>query len=402
MQYTKLKKKPVQGFTIIELSVAALISLSVLGTALGMMVEQRRWILGDQTRQTANDSLRLTADLIGQDIKSAGELLVSDTFLPGISVIPGSTATAPDTLVVQRLLTAGSLSVCQNIGAGTSSIDVAVVNGTINGTSYGAPVPNCTYSPSNPTATSLSISSSLTPWQSIRTASNGSVAWAYIYQPPVVTATSTTPGYGEFFQYSGEATGSCSVTSFTGPPTTRTCSKIQRVGSTWKYGYNYNPAGPASDPTQPRIYFLEERRYSTIADPNTPNSYTLQLTINRQTPLRIANNIKNFQVWAKVPKDYTSQSSWGCAAGGSDSTAPNPQYPTQWYCTAFNLNLTSTFTNPILREQYIRDWQELQGIRVTLSEINPSTDLLKVDTSQTNNSLSLSSEFFPRNVLSKS
>jgi hypothetical protein len=414
MIHTMLKTRSTKGFTLVELTVAAAVSLTVLGTSLGIITELRRGMLGDRTRITANDNLRQASDFIGQDIKQAGERLESNTQLPGISIIPGA-AGAPSTLVIQRQLVSAPLPVCQNISAGgvstgTSTIDVSVPFNTINGTSYGSRIANCPYSSTASATTPPPLTSNLKNiWQDYRLKNNRDPVWAYIYQPPNPTA--GVVGHGEFFQYSGETTGSCVSTSFPTPPSRRTCNQVQRVGSNWQYNYTYNPTGPASDPTQPQLYLLEERRYSTIPDPATPNAYILQLTVNRQTPLRIANNLSDFQVWAKVPSNYvidpatpsnpTRWGNWGCGAGGSVATAPNPTSPTQWYCTAFNIDLANTYSESILRQQYLKDWQDLQGVRITLSGINPNSQLLKVDTASANNILKLSSEFFPRNVLSK-
>ena len=409
MIHTTLKTRSAKGFTLLELIVAAAVSLTVLGISLGIITELRRGMLGDRARITANDNLRQASDFIGQDIKQAGERLESNTQLPGISVIPGA-ADAPSTLLIQRQLVSAPMPVCQNISAGgantgTSTIDVSVPFGTINGNNYGSGIANCPYS-SLTQATPPPLTSNLKNiWQDYRLKNNSDPVWAYIYQPPNPTA--GVVGHGEFFQYSGETTGSCSVsTSFPTPPSSRTCNQIQRVGSNWQYNYTYNPAGSVNDSTQPQLYLLEERKYNTTPDPATPNAYILQLTVNRKAPIRIANNLSNFQVWAKVPTSYSSApysapTNWGCAASGSAATAPNPTVATQWYCTAFNVDLANTYSEPIFRQQYLKDWQDLQGVRVTLTGINPNSQLLKVDTASANNILKLSSEFFPRNVLSK-
>jgi hypothetical protein len=211
---------------------------------------------------------------------------------------------------------------------------------------------------------------------------------------------------GEFFVYSYESTGSC-VTTFTGV-TSPQCQKIYRAdGKPWQYSYNYTPGYscatstcPALPAKQPQIYILEERQYSAIPDttntnPNI-NPYVLQLTINRQTnkTLRIANQLQSFQAWAKVPASYSSRSgyNWGCSQGGA--TGPNATMPSQWYCNSFNINASNL---PI----FDNNWQTLQGIRINLTGINPNPQLLN-DPNAANSLLSLSSEFFPRNISSTS
>ena len=432
INFSSLKIERNKGFTLLELVVASAVALTILGISLGMLSEQRRWVLGDQTRASANDNLRLASDLIGQDIKQAGERLEANAQLSGISIIAGTTG-APSTLILQRQLLQETLPVCQNIGVGTTSttIDVSVLNGTIGGTDYGPAVANCTYSYSAPTGgelssalTTLQPTSNLRSWRTFRCtqnspatsgtdpcASTGSTtAWAYIYQQD-----SPSLGHGEFFQYSTEERGNClGSTAFATPPSPRTCQKIRRAGSTgWKYSYTYNPNAAANDTSQPRLYLLEERRYSVELDTSTTRAddYILKLSINQQAENRIANQISNFQVWAKVPSSYnaapySAPASWGCAAGGSASTAPNPSLPNQWYCADFN-NIVNS--DPFLRAQYIKDWQELQGVRVSITGL--LTDQQKgaltqqqqqqLDPTNPNSALKLTSEFFPRNVASK-
>lgn len=424
MIFTASKNRNVEGFSILELIVASSVALTILGVSLGMLSEQRRWVLGDQTRATANDGLRLASDLIGQDIKQAGERLESDTILPGISIIPGASAGLPSTLVLQRQLLTEKLPVCQTISANSTSstIDVAVITAPT--------VANCVYSYSAPpggelstTLTTLQPEDDLRSFRTFRctqdgpaanntdpcTLTNGATAWAYIHDPKT--------NLGEFFRYSIEERGSClSSTAFL-PAAARICQKIRRADSKpWKYTYTYTPTNP-NDPdslanplrapaAQPQIYLLEERRYFLEPDTDTSRTddYVLKLSVNRQDPKRIANQISNFQAWSKVPAAYTSvpfsaPGNWGCGAGGSAPTAPNPTVPTQWYCTGFNVNITET--DPVKRLQYLKDWQDLQGVRMTIAGINPNEQLLKVDTTSTNNALKLTSEFFPRNVASR-
>lgn len=403
-----LFKKDVQGFTLLELIVASTVSLTILSIALGMLSEQRRWMIGDRTRAVANDGLRIALDLIGQDIKQAGERLElgkgSLGNFPVISIIPGASAAQPSTLVLQRRLLPESLPVCQSIvkETGTVTIDVAVRTGSTVANCEFSHIPPAGGEPSTALST-LQPTGNVRLWREFRctqdgssasstadpctTTTSGATAWAYIYDP--VTK------LGEFFQYSTEENGTCASFS------SRTCQRLRRIGSTWKYSYPLNTANP------PRLYLLEERRYSLAPDNDTSRTddHILQLSINRQPPKRIANQIRDFRVWAKVPTSYTSNpfnapTSWGCGASGSNAaTSPNPDSPNQWYCTTFNFN--GTPINPDLQLTTDQNWQNLQGIRITLTGINPNEQAYKVDETLPNNPLKLSSEFLPRNVTSK-
>jgi hypothetical protein len=408
---SKTKTQTTGGFTLLELVVASAVALTILGVSLGVLSQQRQIVLGDRTRASANDGLRLASDLIGQDIKQAGERLDSDIFQPGISIIPGANAAAPKTLVLQRQLLTEKLPVCQTITQGSSnaSVDISVVNGSA--------INNCKYSYTVPTGGEVVGSPlvALKPTDNLRSlrtyrctldgpASAGAdpctrttntaaciqmggsntdneCSWAYIYDPKV--------NQGEFFLYSYEDQGTC--TSGTGfPAPARTCQRIWRAdGLPWQNSYVYDSTG--SPGNQPQIYIFEERRYSLSADPNNVGSFFLQLSVNRQTPINIANQISNFQAWGKVPASYNSPSNWGCSLGGS--TGPNPDMPNQWYCSGFNID---TLKVP----KYINDWQELQGVRISLTGVNPNPQLLNSTTSN-GSILNLTSEFFPRNVTSR-
>ncbi len=416
MRLLKTQVYTTNGFTLIELLVASAVALTVLSIALGVMSEQRRWTLTNSARANANDNLRLVSDLIGQDIKQAGERLDQNTEMPGVSIIPGATAAAPDTLVLQRQVISQTLPVCQNIAAGSSntSVDVSLITPST--------VTNCLYSdgvlPANEPSASLQA---LKPTDNLRafrtyrcsldTVGSASVdpcarttntascqqtggsdqecGWAYIDDP--------VNHRGEFFLYSYEDSGNC-VTAFTGVSNPQ-CQKLYRAdGKPWQFSYTYTPTTPLA--SQPKIYILEERQYNAVPDTSNTNPninpYILQLTINRQTPpLRIANQIQNFSAWAKVPASYnTGTYSWGCAQGGS--TGPNPTIPSLWYCTSFNVTAANA-------PQYINDWQTLQGVRINLTGINSNTNLLNDPNALNNNSLlSLSSESFPRNIVSNS
>jgi prepilin-type N-terminal cleavage/methylation domain-containing protein len=417
MRFSKNKIAAIRGFTLLELVVASAVSLTILSVALGVLSEQRRWILGNSTRANSNDSLRLISDLVGQDIKQAGERLDQNTTIPGITIIPGATATDPDTLILHRQLISQILPVCQNIAAGSSntSIDVSLV--TLSS------VTNCTYSyPSSPaptepspTLTALKPTDSLRAFRNYRCTLDGYASnattdpcarsvntascqqtggtdqecgWAYIDDP--------VNRRGEFFVYSYENSGNC-VTTFTGI-TNPQCQKIYRAdGKSWQYSYAYTPTTLRTN--QPQIYILEERKYSTATDPSNvstdnPKAYFLQLSINRLPAQNIANQISNFQVWGKVASTFVTPTgfSWGCAQGGA--SGPNPTMPSQWYCSSFNVTGTNA-------SQFLADWQTLQGVRINLTGIKPNQQLLS-DPNSANSLLSLSSEFFPRNINSNS
>ena len=364
-------QRHLRGFTMIELLVASVVASLVLSAALGLVGQQRRQLLGDRARAEANGSMRLALDLVGTDIKQAGERLDGNLQLPAISVINGA-SNAPDRLVLQRKLIAEVLPVCQTVSGSQSSIDVAVVpnpgdTGIANcGFSNGQSPKNAAESPElsdtvrafrefrceqDENAAGLSGCTRPTATTSSCAQTGGTdreCAWAYIYDP--------VSQQGEFFLYSAETSGSC--TSITG----RTCLKLNRANSgSWQRTYTYSQSMAAAD--QPRIYVLEERDYRLTLDTTTSRTddYALELRVNRQTPLRMLNQLADFQIRAKTG-------------------------PTTWLDT-FNPNLT-----------YQTNWQTIRALEVKVKSVNPNAAVAKLSDSN----LTLSSQFYPRNAASQS
>jgi prepilin-type N-terminal cleavage/methylation domain-containing protein len=355
------------GFTLIELTIATVIATVILSASLGLLTEQRRQILGDRTRASINDNLRIATDLIATDIKQAGERLESDTELPGVSIIDGG-GTVPDQLILQRQLLSEKLPVCQDIAAGTGNrtIDISVTTGGTD--------PNCVYSYSatsepSTTLTALSPTDNLRALRKYRCEQDIPAAvntdpcartvsattdcqqlggtdkecvWAYIHDP--------VNNRGEFFLYSFEESATCTSATFSG----RTCQQLKRAdSSSWLYSYRYID--------RPQIYIAEERAYSLSPDTDTPatNDYVLNLSINQQPVQRMVNQLTDFQVRGKL------------STGMVDSFNPN--------------------------KYFVTDWQDLQAIQITLSTLNPSPQTINLS----NSNLSLTSQFLPRNVASR-
>lgn len=390
-QSSFFRNQTISGFTLLELTVASVVSLTILSLSMGMMTEQRRQILGDRTRAGVNDNLRIASDLIGFDIKQAGERLESDTELPGISIIAGDSAAVPptrDRLILQRQLLSEKLTACQTISAGaggTTSIDVSVIPTATPGSGIDA----CPYSYTSPsggepstTLTTLKPTENLRAWRTYRCeqgvpfagitdpcARAGAIpaspatsncrqlggtddecSWAYIRDP--------INDRGEFFLYSFESSGTCSYSTYSA----RTCQKIHRAdGSTWQNTYTYDPTKSKAE--QPQLYFLEQREYRLTPDTDTSRTddYVLELLINGQPATRIANQFTNFQARASLSSGLASN---------------------------FNQYL-----------KFDTDWQNLQGVQITFTSINPNADLLKDNS--TSSFLTLTSQFLPRNTLSQ-
>ena len=348
-----------KGFTLIELIVSSLIASVVLLASLSLITQQREAFLTDQRDTQISQNLRAAMDLIGTDIKQAGERLDSKSELPGISLVQG-TAGGPDTLRLQRRLIALDLNVCEDVTGGDETITVAI-NAVDN-------ADDCAFSDIGPdtdgnpgTNDPDGLTDNLNAFQDFRCEADGvdscsrtdapeigncddECVWAYIYDP--------VEDQGEFFQYSFE--------EFVAGTPAR--NQIHR-GDAGTFQYDYQAEN------QPRIFLLEEREYSLDEDG------VLFLRINRQdgddSRLRLVNQIDDFQVEIDHPN----------LSEGDE----------------FNPDLSPQTSSPPLWD----DWQAIEHIQVSFITADPATsDLIGGNDPDDEEKRSLSSRFFPRNVLS--
>ena len=347
-----------KGFTLLELSVTSVVASTVLLASLGLVNEQRAQFLRDQARIQASQNLRATMDIIGTDIKQAGERLVEKPELPVISVIDG-VGNAPDTLVVQRRLLALDLSVCDDVGGADITVTVAIDAADDDN--------DCAFEDLGPdldgdldTPDPDAFTDNLNDFQNYRceqddvdgcgrdAAPNAGncdqeCVGAYIYDP--------IDDEGEFFLYSFEDNDDSGGTNV---------NRIYRGDDgSWQYIYEADH--------EPRIYILEERRYSLGADG------VLSLTINRQDatgqPLRLVSQLEDFQIQIETTNDL------------------NP-------LTSFN----PTYLTPRSGEDFPAwdAWREIRNIQVNLQAAQDADSLIQTPVERRQ----LTSEFFPRNVLS--
>lgn len=171
------------GFSLVELLVAMVVASIVLAGALTITLSSREIYEADQGRTDVNQNLRIALDLVGVDLRQAGERLPAD--FPALEIIDGADG-SPDTLVVRRNLLSTVLPVCEQIDAGSTSDEVRVVDTGSTPPQGCDPVPddNGDGWPDN-----------IEAWRTYRDAQGGSIL-AYVYNP--------VSRLGEFFLYDGE------------------------------------------------------------------------------------------------------------------------------------------------------------------------------------------------------
>jgi type IV pilus assembly protein PilW len=346
--------------------VSSVVAVAILAASLGAINQQRRSFLSDRDRINTNDNLRVAMNLIGSDIKQAGERLeqANDKLeFPVVQVIDGIPTNPPDRIIVQRKLMAEALTICSNVSPASTFIEVADAKA---GADCSSATPRAITALPNVSRwqTERCEQDSLEGCQSPLNATNciqtgGSkreCMWGYIYDP--------LNRRGEFLLIYGEEESACATVSG------QRCWRLNLVGSGVKARqFNFTPI-PGNLATQPKLYVLDQREYRLSADLGTtrPDDRVLELIVNDQdqNPQRLANLIADMQI--RVRTGVGATSTW-------------------------NTSFIPTIISP--NPNRTPDWQSIQGIEVALRSLNPS------DNSQLSNAqLTLTSQFFPRNVQS--
>lgn len=245
--YTQLKqymRSSNRGFTIIELMVVFLLGSIILAMSVQLATSSQRSYRNDLVRTRLNQNLRSALDLVGIDVREAGENLTS--IFPAVEIINGADG-APDQLVLRRNTLDEVLNICVALNNGNSGNQVQFALA-------GSIAPGCIYD---------NQTNSFTSWQAHRIAQGGTVK-AFVYN-----STSRT---GQFVDYVGE------------------------TDSGTEYFINLDPAVTWSADYQvgaSAVYMIEEWRYSLNAD-------YLQLAVDgdNANPFNIAFGISNMQIRA--------------------------------------------------------------------------------------------------------
>ncbi len=366
------------GITMVELLISMFIASIVVGLAFTVMLFDRKLYAQDQVRTTVNQNLRSAMDMIGPDIKQAGERLPAN--FPAIEL---NTVSGQQVLTIRRSLSSTALPVCQPT-TGTAPALTAGSNTQVIVVSYyisAALGPNQNCKVVGASTTQLNWPGNLIEWQNIRcgpTAAPGCIgkATAYIYNSAPLPA--GTPPYGESFYYDNEGylqAPTSAITTPTAAPPLAYGYAIHKATATPTWQKNYDsslnngcPSDSVNLNTNCFVYLMEERQYTLIPDPSNAGKYILQLTINPSTDnlqYKLVNNMSklNFQVWVK--NVATSQ---------------------------------TTFNNPT------DQWRNIKSIQVSLTAIDPSAPVPSPSPNYVgvrDDYLVLTSKFYPRNALSQ-
>ncbi|MEL4898059.1 hypothetical protein [Crocosphaera sp. Alani8] len=298
-KYTKFKQhlpgldKSNKGVTLGELLAGSLVSLVIINLGFMGFSWSRQMYLQDQQASDVNQTLRSVFEIVGTDIKQAGEGFAEDPNFPSIVVSQDDDDNSE--IRIRRSLLTSSLPVCGQVAVGTSDA-VTVVDDT-------GSVAGCDVIDDD----NNGWPDVLETWRDYRT-SNGATIRAFIYNGF---------GTGEFFDYNGEETFDTGNSTVTPSPGIVASASISASGHTWQNTYEANGSS--------RIYLIEERRYR-LNDDNE-----LELIIDDEQTSRVVGNLESFEIITHVQQDLSVNSSatYTCTVippnnGDCDSNLPNP------------------------------------------------------------------------------
>ena len=212
------------GFTLVEVLVALVIGMIVVGSALALTLSSRQIYELDEARTSVNQNLRNALTVIGADVREAGERLPTSAgnVFPAVEIVAGSEGTE---LVVRRNRLGVQPTLCTAVSGSSATLVIGKANSP--------PYPECNTGNST---VRTSLKAQLSSWRTYREAQPNNKARAYLYNP--------TSKLGEFFTYESE-----NLNGFS----------LSRASGNWSNTYDTPSGTPAEG--QPRLYLLEERRY---------------------------------------------------------------------------------------------------------------------------------------------
>ncbi|MCI5066489.1 type II secretion system GspH family protein [bacterium] len=239
-----------QGYTLLELTVAVGLSLVVGAIALTNFQGTQRMVRYDTERTSLNQNLRSGLDILGMNVRLAGENLPG--FFPAILVTDNG---ATDTFTIRRSILDENLVGCQDINAGTFS---PIIFGDSSSTEA-----QCSLSNKNEV---------LTAWAGSRV-TQGGVGLGYIYERAA--------DVGEWFEWDSETSNANMMF-------------ITPINNAWINSYGANQAF---------AYVLEEWRFSL-------NGNTLQMVVDNDVanPINIVNGLTEFNVTIELSDGTTVDS----------------------------------------------------------------------------------------------
>ena len=262
---SSMSRSKTGGFTLIELLISMAVGMVIIGSAFALVMANRQLLAADQERTNVNQNLRSALDILGADVRVAGERL-------GSSGVPAIAVRGGNELILRRAVLEQILPVCNQSNWFNKALLVS------RNSNWPAPAnnPECNVDAAR-NKNANPMPDDLEAWEEYR--DDGQVK-AYIY--------SRTRDYGEFFDYVEE--------------------------EDTNYGYaiwsseNWNNIYRMTE--QSSLYLLEERRYRVT------DEGVLEIVVNddANNPQRIVNGLDTFSITA-VLADGSERTDFGVDAG---------------------------------------------------------------------------------------
>ncbi len=384
-----------KGFTLIELIVGLLIFSIVGGLAMNALVQSSNSF--SQDKQTIDSSQNLSAvlEIIGNDIRQAGELINDGSFpVVTISNPSSSTSTGPSTITIRKAL-APTLTLCQSSVTPSSSVTSLVVSDDTQTTDTSC-IPGTlstnTLSLSTSGLTTTALGTPVSLPSALMTARN------YRCQqddPTVVYSNfsntdfclSTQPNSSEKVRAAmSDSSGNIWTFDYTNETTTTVSSKNK---------YSISISNPSTAPStiynqDTPIYLIEERVY-------TLNGNNLTLQINGGATQTLLTGISSFVVSARVYGDTTTKAPDAIDPSSTIAGTTNV-LPLARRCDSSIAYYICNFKTSAYPSD---NWKTLQGIKVKLQAAYNSAGKSTTPSQTDLDKLTATAEYFPRNVLSK-
>ncbi len=429
-----------KGFTLLELIVGMTIMLLISGLTLTALNQASDAFNQDKKNIDSSQSISAVLELIGNDVKQAGEYIRQDASFPAIELSQNVTPTLPinrsgtvvtasasSTLIVRRALTTNPLTLCASVPAGTATTVTRIVVGdtTANPGACNPLAAATATPPANAFLTPpLSLASPILQAKNYRCELGDPNLTYNPAQDSCVAAASSTnnnPSLQRVLLAISDNAGNICVFNYTGEDTSNPTQYrlIVTPIATNCDNTGYNTAAPMP------VYLLEERRYNLDAN----NNLTLATDGGvSSTPPTLMRGIAKFKVSARAYKVT--------APGVAPAFTLNARViePTGLFlngvassvCTTAGVDdgvsmpvATATATDPIYTCRLknaggdLTQWSHIAGVRIEMESrydstgVNTSTNALTNYLYALNNrpeeiaKLQAAAEYFPRNVLSK-
>ncbi|WP_309743179.1 prepilin-type N-terminal cleavage/methylation domain-containing protein [Chamaesiphon sp. OTE_20_metabat_361] len=354
-----------RGFTLIELIVGLLIMSIVGGLAMNAFIAASKDFNEDKKDIESSQNLSAILEIIGNDIKQAGEQINRNSF-PTIEIssntVSGSIITESSTVVIRRALTQ-ALTLCATIPANTTPTELIVADNTQTATS-----PNCNPLPLQLDTSLPKLSSSLRDVRNYRCKLDNINGVYTSTTSDFCQTPKSSPDLEKVRAAVFDSADNFRVFNYTDDAVVTADTKFKIVIDSLASQATASAIGSP-------IYLIEERVYKL------DNDGILKMSIDGGSFQPLIKGVTKFKVSARLYSDTTTKA---INTAPANACADNANYACTFNASTANYN-----------------WRNLAGVKVELRSRYDSTGRGATPSTDDINKLTAAAEFFPRNVLSK-